>query len=119
MKMEVELKDRLIALVKNIHSADTNTLEFDMELAKNKGYSDRELKLAGLMLSSMPNWCAEIEEIANMLYDFKLKPEKTVLYYIKFIDIVAVVDRNTGVCNFYDKKELDKKVKEKKLAGSE
>ncbi len=119
MKMEVEFKDRLISLVKSIHRADTNTLEFDMELAKNKGYSDRELKLAGLMLSSMSNKCVEIEEIANVLYDFKLKPEKMVLYYIKFIDIVVVVDRTTGACNFYDKKELDQKVKEKKLAGSE
>ena len=45
-----------------------------MELAKALGYTDREIKIADFMIATIPNWCVEIEDIVNVLYDYQEKP---------------------------------------------
>ncbi len=113
--MKEEFKKRLVSLVKDVYILDKVGIGFNLDLAKSLGYTDREIKIAGLMLSSIPNWCIEIEEIANVLYDYEEKPGETIVYYMKLIDTVIVIDRATANCQFYDKKELDQKVAERKL----
>jgi hypothetical protein len=114
--MNQKFKNRLISLVKDIYVADNVGLDFNLHLAKELGYTEREIKIAGLMLSSIPDWCIEIEEIVNVLYDFENKPGQTIVYYIKLIDTVVVIDRAALTCQFYDKKDLDQKVRQKTAA---
>ena len=102
-------------MVKDIYDVDNVGLCFNLYLAKDLGYTDREIKVASLMLSAIPDWCIEIEEIVDVLYEFENKPGETIVYYIKLIDTVVVIDRIAATCQFYDKKELDQKVNEKKL----